>query len=156
MTRKTARAIAARLCFAVGAGADAGELLETVFEPAYYHSLKEEDELFGEYPDEAQKRYIVSLVNGIGQHNAELDSYVEKYSRGWKFSRISRTALAIMKTAMYEILYLPEIPNGVAINEAVELAKEYEEQETVRFVNGILGSFVRNEAQGIETDHTGL
>ena len=51
----------------------------------------------------------------------------------------------IMKTAMYEILYMPDIPDSAAINEAVELAKKYEEDETVPFVNGVLGSFLRNE-----------
>ena len=51
-----------------------------------------------------------------------------------------------MKTAMYEVLYMPEIPNGAAINEAVEIAKKYDEPETVRFVNGLLGSFVKGEA----------
>ena len=52
-----------------------------------------------------------------------------------------------MKTAMYEVLYMPDIPNSAAINEAVELAKDYEEPDTVRFINGILGSFVRGEIQ---------
>mgnify|MGYP002508113407 CR=1 FL=1 len=50
-----------------------------------------------------------------------------------------------MRLAMYEILYMPEIPNGAAINEAVEIAKKYEDPDVVRFINGILGSFVRNE-----------
>ena len=50
-----------------------------------------------------------------------------------------------MRLAMYEILYMPEIPNGAAINEAVEIAKKYEAPDVVRFINGILGSFVRAE-----------
>ena len=54
-------------------------------------------------------------------------------------------ASAIMRTAMYEILYMPEIPNGAAINAAVDIAKKYETPETVKFINGILGSFVREE-----------
>ena len=52
-----------------------------------------------------------------------------------------------MRVAMFEILYMPDIPAGVAINEAVEIAKKYEEPETVRFLNGILGSFVREEVK---------
>ena len=75
-----------------------------------------------------------------------LDGYVEKYAKGWKFDRISRTALAAMKVAMFEVMYMPEIPNAVAINEAVELAKKYDEPETVKFVNGLLGSFSRGES----------
>jgi len=147
MTRKTARAIAVRLCFAVGAGVDAEELMELVFDSEYYARLKDEDSTFDEYPPENQMQYIASVVRGVGMHNAELDGYVEQYAKGWRFSRISRPAVAIMKTAMYEVLYMPDVPNGVAINEAVELAKGFEEPETVRFVNGVLGSFARNEAQ---------
>ena len=50
-----------------------------------------------------------------------------------------------MRIAMFEVMYMPEIPNGAAINEAIEMAKKYEQPETVSFINGILGSFVRNE-----------
>ena len=85
------------------------------------------------------------LVKGIGEHSAELDGYVEKYLRGWQFGRISRTALAVIKTAMYEILYMPDIPNAAAINDAVEISKEYDEPDTVSFINGVLVSFVREE-----------
>ena len=54
-------------------------------------------------------------------------------------------ASAIMRLAMYEIMYMPDIPHGVAINEAVELTRKYDEPETAKFVNGILGSFLRQE-----------
>ena len=86
------------------------------------------------------------LVKGIAAHGYELDQYIEKYAKGWRFERIPLVAGAIMRLAMYEILYMPEIPNGAAINEAVEIAKKYETPEVVRFINGILGNFVRNEA----------
>ena len=72
---------------------------------------------------------------------------IEKYAQGWRFERISLVASAIMRVAMFEILYMPEIPNGAAINEAVELTKRYDEPETVKFVNGILGSFLREEVK---------
>ena len=64
---------------------------------------------------------------------------------GWKFERIPLVASAIMRVAMYEILYMPEIPNAAAINEALEIAKKYEDEKVVSFMNGILGSFVRQE-----------
>ena len=76
---------------------------------------------------------------------AELDGYIAKYAKNWKFSRIPLVASAIMRVAMYEILYMQDIPNGAAINEAVEIAKKYETPETVKFINGILGSFAREE-----------
>ena len=89
--------------------------------------------------------YITRLVQGVGGHGAELDGYIEKYAKGWRFSRIDRVASAIMRVSMYEILYMPDIPNKAAINEAVEIAKKYLDDEVVKFINGILGSFVRTE-----------
>jgi len=146
MKRSVAREIAVKLCFAISENlSDPGEMLEQMFSDEYYASLGEEDEIFEEKPNNKQRRYITELVTGIHEHSAELDGYIEKYSTGWKFGRISRTAVAIMKLSMYEIMYMPEIPNSAAINEAIELAKRYEEPQTVSFVNGVLGSFSRSE-----------
>ena len=146
MKRTTAREIAVRLCFAISENpSDPGELLTRTFEEEYYYSLQAEDEIYKSRPNKKQLEYITSLVTGIYEHSAELDGYIEKYAVGWKFGRISRTAAAIMKLAMYEVLYMPDIPDNAAINEAVELAKRYEPPETVSFINGILGSFSRGE-----------
>ncbi|UOO37134.1 transcription antitermination factor NusB [Oscillospiraceae bacterium CM] len=146
MTRTNAREIAVRLCYGLSENpTDPAKLLEHVFDEDYYGSLREEDGVFSDYPDEAQRAYIGRIINGVWDHSAELDAYIEKYAVGWKFGRISRTAVAILKTAMFEILYMPDVPPSAAINEAVELAKRYEEAATVPFINGVLGSFSRNE-----------
>ncbi|MCL2425463.1 MAG: transcription antitermination factor NusB [Oscillospiraceae bacterium] len=146
MKRSVAREIAVRLCFAISENpSDPKELLSRTFDEQYYNSLKEEDELYVSKPNKKQLDYITRLITGISEHSVELDGYIEKYAVGWKFGRISRTAVAIMKLAMYEILYMPDIPNGASINDAVELAKQYEPPETVSFINGILGSFTRKE-----------
>jgi len=146
MKRTVAREIAVRLCFAISENpSDPNELLNKTFEDEYYYSLQSEDDLYKSKPNKKQLDYIKHLVIGISEHSAELDGYIEKYAVGWKFGRISRTAAAIMKLAMYEVLYMPEIPDRAAINEAVELAKRYEPPETVSFINGILGSFSRGE-----------
>ena len=76
-----------------------------------------------------------------------MDAYIEKYARGWSVGRIDRTAGAILRCAMSEILWLPDVPDAAAINEAVELAKKYESADAVSFINGILGSFVRGETE---------
>ena len=99
----------------------------------------------GKTPNAKQAEYIRRLVKGVSVHAAELDGYIAKYAKGWSFARIPLVASAIMRVAMYEILYMPDIPNGAAINEALEIAKKYETPETVKFMNGILGSFVRQE-----------
>ena len=146
MTRTAAREIAVRLCFSLAENqADPGALLPQVFDEEYYSTLETEDDLYKEKPDQKQLEYITRLVNGIHQHSAELDGYIEKYAVGWKFGRISRTAVAIMKTAMYEVMYMPDVPSKAAINEAVEIAKSYEAPEIVPFINGVLGSFSRGE-----------
>ena len=146
MTRSSAREIAVHLAFALGfSNRTADELLAVSLTRENFEQLKEEDPLYNEFPNEKQRRYITELVKGVDAHGPELDGYIAKYAVGWSFSRISRTAAAVMRVAMYEILYMPEIPAGAAINEAVEGAKRYETPETAAFINGILGSFVRGE-----------
>ena len=146
MTRTNAREIAIHFTFELGFSNDsADQLLEEFFNPEHFALLGEEEPLYAQFPNEKQRQYITALVRGVFEHGAELDSYIEKYAVGWKFSRIDRVAAAIMRVAMYEILYLPDVPNAAAINDAVEIAKRYEDTEVVRFINGILGSFVRGE-----------
>ena len=146
MLRNTAREIAVHLAYELSfTGLPVEELLESRLNAERFAELAGEDELYREAPDQLQRDYITRLVTGVAEHAAELDGYIAKYARGWKFSRIPLVASAIMRVAMYEILYMPEIPNGAAINEAVEIAKHYETRETVKFINGILGSFARQE-----------
>lgn len=148
MNRTVAREIAVRLCFSISENpVDPEELLSLVFDEEYYSSLQAEDKLYKEKPDERQLEYISAIVAGVSGHSAELDGYIEKYAVGWKYGRISRSAAAVMKTAMFEVLYMPEIPDNAAINEAVELAKHYDPPETVAFINGVLGSFYRSETK---------
>ena len=147
MTRTNAREIAIHFTFELSfSDLSADQLLNEFFTREYFALLGEEEPLYAEYPNEKQRDYITALVKGVFEHGAELDGYIEKYAVGWKFSRIGRVAASIMRVAMYEILYMPDVPNAAAINDAVEIAKEYEEEETVKFINGILGSFVRGES----------
>ena len=94
-------------------------------------------------PDEKERDYMEQLVAGVQEHAADIDAEVSKYAVGWKIERISRVDLAIMRLALYEIKYASQ-PAGVAVNEALELAKAYSTPEAVPFVNGVLGSFVRS------------
>ncbi len=146
MTRTTAREIAIQLGFAAASrGGELEELMEGFFSPEHYATLQAEDDLYKELPDKKQMAYIRRLVRLTVENRSEIDGYIERYSKGWKIERISRTALAVMRCAICEILYMDEIPNAAAINEAVELSKGYDEPDTVAFVNGVLGGFVRGE-----------
>ncbi|MEG0153597.1 MAG: transcription antitermination factor NusB, partial [Cellulosilyticaceae bacterium] len=89
---------------------------------------------------DSEKDYIKGTVMGIEDNLSNIDSYIEKYSRGWKVSRIGKVELAIMRIAIFEMINKDDIPNASAINEALELSKIYCEDKSKSFVNGILGS----------------
>jgi len=153
MTRTTAREIAVQLGFSlVMTEQFADELLDDFFDHEHYASLGRENPLFAEYPEKKQMEYIRTVVQLIFDHRVQLDAYIEKYAKGWKVGRISKTAAAIMRCAICEILYMPDIPTAAAINEAVELAKGYEDEDVVAFINGVLGGFVRGELVGKEEE----
>jgi len=147
MIRNIAREIAMHLSYEVSfTGRTADELLDNRLSNDRFEELAPEYEVYGKLPGPTQQVYIRRLVKGIAEHGYELDQYIEKYAKGWKFERIPLVAAAVMRLAMYEILYMPDIPSGASINEAVEIAKKYENEDVVRFINGILGTFVRAEA----------
>ena len=146
MTRSTAREIAMHLAYQLSfTDLPVEEFLEEQLDAERFEELSAEDALYADKPNAKQEEYIRRLVGGVAEHAAELDADIEKYAKGWRFERISLVASAIMRVAMYEILYMADIPAGVAINEAVEIAKHYESPEVVKFINGILGSFARGE-----------
>lgn len=146
MTRSTARHLAIQLCFAAAAsGREPRELAGDFFTEEHFATLRDVDELYAELPQDKYLDYILRLSSLVYEKRGELDGYIERYARGWRPERISRTALAVLRCAICEMLYLEDVPVGAAINEAVELDKNYDEPETVAFVNGVLGSFARGE-----------
>lgn len=146
MTRSNAREIAVHLAFEIGfSSLTADELLSRRLTRESFARLAEEEPLYASFPNEKQENYIAGLVRGVYEHGAELDGYIERYAVGRRFSRINRMAAAVMRVTMFEILYMPEIPNAAAINDGVEIVRKYEEEDVVRFVNGVLGAFVRAE-----------
>ena len=140
MTRNTAREIAAHLAYEWNfTDLPVGEFLDRRLAP--------ECGLYADAPNAKQEQYIRRLVAGVADHAAELDDYIARYAQGWRFERIPLMASAVMRVAMYEILYMPDIPHGVAISEAVQIAGKYESAEVVKFINGILASFLREEVK---------
>ena len=146
MKRSAARELAIQLSFAAAAAKlDPEDLLDSFFDQEHYDTLAAEQELCTEYPDDTQLDYIRRLTRLTAENRSEIDGFIERYAKGWKIERISRTALAVMRCAICEILYMEDIPNAAAINEAVELDKNYDDPDTVSFVNGVLGGFMRGE-----------
>ncbi len=146
MTRSAAREIAIQLGFSVtGTGLAPEEAVEAFFEPEHYASLAAEGELYAERPSKRDMDFIRRSVSGVAEHKDELDGLIGKYAKGWRTERISRSAAAILRQAMFELLYMPDVPTASAIDEAVELAKGYEDADVVAFINGVLGGFYRGE-----------
>jgi N utilization substance protein B len=83
-------------------------------------------------------RYARTIVQGIVDHHDEIDDLLETYSQGWSLDRMPHLDRAILRVAVWEILFNPEVPDGVAVNEAVELAKELSTDDSGAFVNGLL------------------
>lgn len=90
-----------------------------------------------------QDEYFTKVYFGVISNLSELDEIIESNSKKWSSKRISRVSRSIMRLALYEIKYMSDIPSEVSINEAVELAKKFDADESYSFVNGILGAYVR-------------
>lgn len=144
MTRSHARELAAHLIYELDYTDELPQqALEARLEKGYYAELAEENEVYAERPSKKQMAYITACVTGVAERREELDSLISQYAIGWNLHRISRFTKAALRLAIFEILYVEDVPTGVAINECVELTRKYEEEEVVSFVNGILGSFAR-------------
>jgi N utilization substance protein B len=87
---------------------------------------------------EAPPPYLLELVDGVSAHQEELDSLIARYSEHWRLERMVAVDRSLLRLSTYELLYQPEIPPKVVLNEAVELAKRYGTEESGAFVNAIL------------------
>ena len=87
--------------------------------------------------------YIQAMLDGTGEKQQELDELIGRYAVGWSLERIAKVDLSILRLALYEMLYCESIPQGVSINEAIELAHTFSTPEAASFINGILGSVSR-------------
>ena len=99
---------------------------------------------------EEDQQILSARAQAIAEKTEELDERINAVSVGWKTSRMNRTDLAILRLAAYEILFDEDIPDKVAINEAVELAKQYGEDESYSFINGVLGQITADKNREIE------
>ena len=148
MTRSSAREIALHFIYAMECtGEKPEEILSVRLADGYYDCLAEENAVYSERPNRKQRQYVEEILRGVDARRDSLNQYISQYAIGWNINRISRLAKAILQLAIYESLHMEDVPVGVAINEAVELAKKYESEEVVAFVNGILGSFSRGQTQ---------
>ena len=147
MTRGDARELAVHLIYGRAfTGEEPEQVVSVRLDKEYYEKLKDENEVYMERPNRAQLRYIDNVVAGVANREEELNAQIQKYAIGWDITRISKLARCILQLSMFEVLYVEDVPSGVAIAEAVRIAKKYDGDDTGSFVNGILGSFVRGLA----------
>lgn len=145
MTRANARELAVHLIYSRNfTGEEPEAVVAARLEKDYYKKLSEENEVYSERPSRAQMGYLDKVVSGVANREEELNATIQQFSIGWDITRISRLTRSVMQLAIFEILHVEDVPTGVAISEAVRIAKKYDGDDTGAFVNGILGSFARS------------
>lgn len=137
MSRKLARELTFKVVFSTNFQNDVTDV-ENLIE-----NLVKDSELKEEVTSEDRK-YIEEIAFGVLKNTEELDEQIKKYLKGWTMDRIGRTDLAILRLAIYEILYRDDIPYKVSINEAVELAKVFCDDASPAFINGVLAGIVNS------------
>ena len=95
-----------------------------------------------EMADEKDKRELRDKFNELVENLEDIDAKIEEKANGWTINRIAKSELTILRLGVYELLYVEDVPNKVAINEAVELAKKYGTDESPAFINGVLAKLV--------------
>ena len=128
--RRSARELALKILFQVEVGKfTPEEALETSFEQVN--------------PPEEDRTYAAELVRGVARRCEELDQIIGDLAQGWSLERLAKVDKNVLRLGLYELIDHKELPANVVINDAVEVAKKYSTDDSGRFVNGILGSFLR-------------
>ncbi len=99
-------------------------------------------------PEEKKDNFAWTLVAGVFKHKQKIDEIIGQYSKNWKVGRIARVELSIMRLAVFEILCQHDIPARVTMNEAVEIAKQYGDEHSKNFINGILDAVAKDAENG--------
>ena len=94
--------------------------------------------------DKAETEYILDAVDKILENKEVIDNHISEHIKGWEIERLANVDLSILRIAIYEVLYREDIPVQVSINEAIEISKKYSTEDSYRFINGVLGGFVRS------------
>lgn len=121
-------------------------LMQLLFQMSIHDEYNEaiKDKFLEDYKLENQEAYFISVFSQIMAHLTEIDEALNKHLKKWKLDRLPKVELAVLRLATAEIMYAEMIPESVAINEAVDLAKKFGGNESGKFVNGILGKLVRD------------
>ena len=150
MSRTTARAAAMQMIFEKISGGQGGEeTLKMVYDELREDGFPGVDHIGRKEPDQEDRDYITAALEGVLAHRGEIDTLIDRHTAaGWSMERISLVNLTIMRLAVWEILYSDDVPGSVSTAEALELTERFSDPEDKSFVNGILGTILReHEAQ---------
>lgn len=129
--RRVSREMALKVLFQV-------DLVHCNVDEASSYTFQTEDIMTLNEPD-AIIEFSLQLVKGVLKHLSEIDSLIKKHASHWSIERMTNIDRNILRVAIYEIVFIDNIPKSVSINEAVELAKKYSTESSFGFVNGVLG-----------------
>ena len=132
MKRKELRKAAVKLFYEMD--------IQKTFEHKFYKNFLAENELIA-----LKDNYLKEVFDSFLLNRDNIDDIIQKSSTSWDIRRIAKVDLSILRVAITEILYLSDIPDKVSINEAIDLAKKYGDENSYKFVNGLLGKIVKNE-----------
>lgn len=146
MSRKTARSAAMQMIFESVSGGQGGEeTLKMVYDELREYGVPGGRTVGKKEPDEEDRAYITEAFNGVLDNMDELDALIDRTAKDWPIERMSLVDLTILRLAVWEILHKPDVPANVSVAEALELTEQYSDPEDKPFVNGILGTIVREQ-----------
>ncbi|HAK43288.1 MAG TPA: transcription antitermination factor NusB [Clostridium sp.] len=132
MNRRKSREIATRLLFEM-----------SINKESYVDIIENFRENTEEKIEDIDFEYVIRVLKGVSENEAYINETISKYLVKWKLERLPKMNLAILKMASYEILFEEDIPNKVTINEAIELAKRYGDDNAPSFINGVLNNLIK-------------
>lgn len=146
MARSIARQAAMQLLYERMSGGEADdESLDMVYEQLSLQQAKEDEKL---RPSKSERAYIEDVLTGVQAHEEELDKAIETFSTGsWSLSRVPHVDLSILRLAVYEMFHRDDVPDNVAISEAMSMADRYSEPKSSRYINGVLGAMERDKRE---------
>ena len=147
MSRSLARQAAMQLLYERMTGGDADdESLDLIYEQLTLSQGEPEAEPLK--PSRSERVYIQQVLDGVAEHESELDEAIAKHSTGsWSLERIPHVDLSILRLAAYEMAHISSIPGNVSISEAMNMARLYSEPKSGRYINGVLGALEREQRQ---------
>jgi len=127
MKRRTAREKAVQCLFQI-------DVAKVALQDAVALVMEDSDE---------DAKYLLQLVEGTLKNLSQIDEEIKTYLRGWKLERIANVDRAILRLAFYELMFEADIPEKVVLNEAIELAKLFSDEQSFRFINGVLSAYIQ-------------